>query len=508
MTRWRLPLAVAAVFLLALGAGFALAVLGSRGAAERSPVGSPPSSHQSRDDQRRADAAVTGYRIKLMEEVAPEKGWKEEAIAPQVSRRHVGPAEVLVRPRGEVLLSVIVDASRALATPEGEDLIEEMRGAIEDLASPPRDTIRIAVRTAGSGDEGDCSESRMVLMPAALGRETPSRISPGGPRNLSQAMYRSAGDMASRQGHNGMVVVTTGDEECGQWPCETARTLFRTRDGYRTWAYWMQPAPAPPPETPSEPVDPAADVPTPPEEAAEPAPGQEVVTDTPSVTPPAPPLKLLECIGTSAGGRVGTVRGRAELVSVLRGAIDDLSTNLTVRLQRASNGRELAGDSQPSLPWRVRIESADGGATLASPTLPARFLASAGRWRVTLEYAGAVLSLDDLVLAANEEAEIIFHLVAGQLTVSPAGQVWPASGDCEPRITVSPAAEGSSVVAERCGLPASFVLPPGDYLVAVGNEGADGGGAEVSIRDGYPSVVTVAPGATPEIAVDKRDAPQ
>ncbi len=492
MSRWRLPLAMAAVFLLALGGGYAMAVLGSKRAAEHSPAGSPPSSQQSRDDQRRADAAVTGYRIKLMEEVAPEKGWKEEAVAPQVSRRRIGPAEVLVRPRGEVLLSVIVDASRALATPEGEALLEEMRGAIEDLASPPRDTIRLAVRTAGSGDEDDCAESRMMMMPAALGRETPSRIAPGGPRNLSQAMYRAAGDMASRQGHKGMVVVTTGDEECGQWPCETARTLFQTRDGYRTWAYWMQPTPALPPETPSEPAEPAADVPTPPNETAQ----------------PAPPPKLLECVGASAGGRVGTVRGRAELASALRGVIDDLSTNLTVRLQRTSNGRELSGDSQPSLPWRVRLESAGDGSALASQTLPARFLASVGRWRVTLEYAGAVLSLDDLVLAANEETEIIFHLVAGQLTVSPAGRGWPASGDCVPRITVSPAAGGSTAIAERCGLPASFVLPPGDYLVAVGDGGADGGGAEVSIRDGYPSVVTVTPGSTPEIAVDKRGAAQ
>ncbi len=506
MSRWRLPLAMAAVFLLALGAGFALAVFGPRTAADRVPAGSPPHPDQPRGDQPGAGAPATGYRIKLMEEVAPEKGWKEEAVAPRVSRSRVGPAEVLVRPRGEVLLSVIVDTSRALATREGEALVEEMRGAIEDLASPPRDTVRIAVRTAGSGDEDDCAESRVMLMPAALGREMPSRIVPGGPRNLSRAMYRSAGDMASRQGHKGMVVVTTGDEECGQWPCETARTLYGTRDGYRTWAFWMQPAPALPPDAPPEPADPAADVATTPEETAEPAPGREVVTETPPSTPEAPPPKLLECIGTSAGGRVGTVRGRAELASALRGVIDDLSTNLTVRLQRASNGRELTGDSQPSLPWRVSIESSDGGTALASTTLPARFLANAGRWRVTLDYAGAVLALDDLVLAASEETEIIFHLVAGQLTVSPPGRGWPASGDCEPRITVSPAAEGSAVIAERCGLPASFVLPPGDYLVAVGDNSADGGGAEVSIRDGYPSVVTVMPGSTPEIAVDKRDA--
>lgn len=503
---WRLPIAAAALFVLAVAAGYLLTLVGTR--AVEPPV---PSTQPSRPATLPGAAPPpasleTGYRIKLMEEVAPAKGWKEEASAPPMTRRRSGPAEVLVHPRGEVLLSVIVDASQSLATPDGEALLEEMRGAIEDLAATPRDAIRIGARTAGSGDEDDCAGSRQMLLPASLGREAPSRLAPGGPRNLSQAMYRSAGDMASRQGHKGMVLVVTGDEECGEWPCETAKTLFRTREGYRTWVYRMLPSPVPAPTAEPATADTPADVPT---DATAPEPTSAPEATVAATLPPAtdPPLPgIIECIGESAGGKTGSVRGRAELANALRGVIDDLSTNLTVRLKRASNGRELTGESRPALPWRVTLSSPEGAGDQASGSLPARFIAPAGRWRVTLDYGGTVMHLGDLELSPGDEAEVIFDLVAGQLTVLAAGRGWPAAGDCSPRVRVSPAADETATIAERCGLPASFALPPGDYLVAVESPAGESSRAAVTLRDGDPSTVRVAPGAAPEIVVDKRDA--
>jgi hypothetical protein len=445
---WRRLTPVLSLLFLA-AAAFAGGYLLTAGSRAWKGASAPRPSEEPRETRREESSGA--FRIRLMEEVSTGGDIRKEELAPPPERREErGGTSIVRRDRRKALLMILLDASRGAGAGGRAPWIRE---GVEGFLSQLPPGIEVGIRTMGGEDEGTCRSSRLLQPPAG---EVPSLagMESDGPRNLSLAMFLAAGDMAVRRGNKGVVLVTTGGEECGEWPCETAGALQRTADHLTTWVV-----------------------------AAGETPGAD---------------ELLECIGREGRGGLRRVASAQELAGALTRVAAELSANLTVHYLGRTGG-ELQGRSDPLMsPWRVTAVPLAGGETVEGSHLPARFNLRPGRYDLTGWYGDSLASLGDLALAPTEEVEVWFAFSAAQLLLVDGSRGWEGEGECLPQVTVS-SVDDPSRRYERCGLPSRLSLPPGTYLVAVAGKGQEQS-ATVTVEAGEPATVTLFADRPPEVA--------
>ncbi len=489
----RIGLLVTGAFLAFLGAYF-FAAGGFRGEAGRTPgQRSAALPAGTADDE-------SGYRIKLMEEIAPEKGWKEDEEERPETKEEVEGALVTRRPLGEVVMAIVADGSARMDVEANRRTFEEMNAGLVAFLEDLPAGIAAGARTMGGKKDASCADSVQIKPVEAKGGLL-GEFSRGGPRNLTRAVYLAAGDLAVKRGRKGIVVMAAGEEECGEWPCESAEALYHTRDGIRTFVLKLEP-PHPEPSAPVEGLG---------EEAvaqrtlagAEP----EKSADQNQAPPFGSPVAAdqggsLSCIGRTGGGFLEVARSREEVAAGLRKAALDLSRNITVRLFRAG-GMELEGQGDPRMaPWRVEITSLNEtmDSPVASDFLPARFNIPPGRYRVAGVYGEATAAVSALEVNPGEEIEVKLDFSTGQLLVTEgAGWVKGRGGECVPKLSVIRTDEVPPPPVEKCGVPNRFVLSPGKYTLDVREGDEPGRAVGVEITAGVTAVVRVSPDAAPEL---------
>lgn len=436
-----------------------------------------------REQKEKEEAEEEGYRILLREETDPEKGWKEsdDPEPVEVVEERDG-AVITRRPFGDVVLAVILDASGGLAGKPGRAVLEEMTAGLTGFLKNPPAGLKTGVRTMGGGEEGTCREGLLLVPAGEVDIRNIGRFEPGGPRNVSRAMYLAVGDMATMRGKKGIVILTAGEDECGEWPCEKAESLLTTRERIRTFVVKVEPEGIP-------------------EGDDEAAPGSGEAGGGPSVfQPSAEDVKdgkgSLECIAEAGGGFRETVRGREEVESALRRAAAELSRNVTVRFFR-SRSKELTGRDDPRMTrWRVDVSPilSSMKVPVSSSTLPARFRLFPGHYKVTGTYGEAESVVRDLDIIAGEEVEVRMNFRVGQLMVLEGDEGWPEGiTGCQPLVRVYPYSGMKLNAAEKCGLPAQFVLLPGEYIVDVIPESGSSSLYNVRVSAGRAAILKVSP---------------
>ncbi len=512
---WPVATLGAALVAFAIGYYLAMGALAGLPALKSASVAPPPAAGGPPEEE-------SAYRIKLMEEVAVEKGWKERDEEVKESREVRDGARIIRRPLGGVFLALVLDGSAGMAKPDGEAAFGELNAGLKEFLGQAHPGLTVAVRTMG-GEPGErnCQGSKLILPVGEPGRSM-AGFDPDGRRDISRALYLAAGDLANRRGRKGLAILTAGEEECGEWPCETAQALFLTREGIRTWGLRMSARPPdeqPPPAQDSgvAPVAgakaPFVEPSPPPAGGAQPAPAPQApeapTVPLPSLVPETP-FSALECLNKVGGGWFRTVRDRDDLAASLARVTDELSRNVVVRMFQAAD-HELKGESDPLMaPWKVEVAAADGSTTgaLSSASLPALLRLLPGHYLVTGTYGEAQVRLTDLEVVQGEEVEIQLLFRTGQVLFLEGNRGWSAGpGGCSPEIrvvsvtdTVDQAA-ASALERSKCGLPNLFILPPGEYAVTVSQEGQPARSLTLTVTEGRTTAVTVDPREAPEILI-------
>ncbi len=421
-----------------------------------------------------------GYSIRVMEELSTDKDWSNIGVRQEeVLEEEIGDARVIRRPMGKMALGLLVDASQSLAGPRSRKSLEEVVEGLKNFLDDLPGGLAGAGRTMGGSNKSTCEDTRRMMPldddPGLKDKMVLDSLVPGGPRNISRAMYLAAGDMATFRGRKGLVVITAGEEECGEWPCETAKALHHTRDRIRTYVLEVQ-VPEPEPEE---------------EEGA-----PEIVTAVVEEKEEEPSVECLPRVGD--GFRVAVMDDK-EVTAGLIKVYDEFSRNTVFRFYRSPD-HELTGESAPDLaPWSLRITPLTGSLrkTVTADTLPAHVHLPPGKYQVRGNYRGTSVSIPDLTVAEGEEVEVHMTFRVGQLLVTSGERGWKeGSSDCSPLVRVFPA--GSFQTAgEACGLPAHFILRPGRYDVSVFGEGQYAAARGVAVSEGRAAVKEMSP-AVPE----------
>lgn len=144
-------------------------------------------------------------------------------------------AATVAQAQYDATVQVVLDASRGMATQvDGETRFARSLAVVRstlEKASPPAG-VELSLRIAGAPERGSdaCSATRTVV-PGGI---TPGpvldtlQLRPGGARPLAAAIEGAAGEIM-RTSARGLVVVTSGGDECRRDLCEEVRELRRTQ---------------------------------------------------------------------------------------------------------------------------------------------------------------------------------------------------------------------------------------------------------------------------------------
>jgi hypothetical protein len=416
-----------------------------------------------------------GYRIGLVEELAEENNREKNGDDEQeISREKKGDALVIRRPLGGINLVLITDGSNRMATPDGKKTLEVIHRGLDIFLSNATEELKVGLRTMGGGEGAGCDESLLLI---GLDRERGDwdrsvleDLAPGGPRNISRAMYLAAGDMATYRGKKGMVLITAGGEECGEWPCETAESLFLTPDQIRTYVLEMEVE-----EEESESGDDPGAGQEKPEAEGEAVEGEEDGGGEND--------QDVGCLARVGDGFRAQVEDAEEIAGALDRVVSELSRNAVFRFFRTP-GHELLGEEDPSLaPWKISVTPLTG--TMRQPTysvvLPARFHLPPGRYRIVGTYRGVEATLPELSVIPGQELEVQLTFRVGQLMVTEGERPWEDDpSGCAPDVWVHPSGNQGRLAARGCGLPSHFILKPGRYDLVL--EGRDQTATVTGIR--------------------------